>query len=107
MVVAYFIFPLICYFLAKVKGKNPYIAFFIGFFIWPVFYYAFVQPDKRLKPYLSKRDNTNFNICHDCEEMFLKHFGKCPACGSNSSYNVSYGKFKEIFNKEMEPDKLE
>lgn len=94
MVVILLVPSIICYYLAKSKGRNPWLAAFFGLAWFPVIIYAFMDPKDKIMFTLKDNVKSDFNECDRCKEIF---FGKdCPSCGSTESNNMTVGEFKTV-----------
>lgn len=91
-----------CFYLAKVRGRNPWVAFFLGFlFLFPVIIYALLPPVDRIIIPTGKGDGSNLSLCSKCGEIVDRHGRSCVSCGSGEIRRLSFGELEKILESEL------
>jgi hypothetical protein len=101
MVALYLLFPVACFFLAKSRGRNPWIALLLGFLVFPVILYAFLPPKGRLKPISGRNDRSTLTKCDGCGEMYMNLDDNCPSCGSPDKLRLTIGEVQDSIKREL------
>ena len=71
-IIIWLIFGVICYLLAKKKGRNEKVGLFVGtvFGIFALIYYLLVGRAKKVCPFCKKKIDKDAIVCPYCQREF-------------------------------------